>query len=103
MTDCQEGRLPGKSAACDPGPAPSPRAQMTTTRITSGAVRTRSHSMIGLAVLVRTSAGRRLSTQAHAFRRQVFGEAMAGWPAADRAAFARLLTEFLESLAEVTR
>src|SRR5262249_50351313 len=55
------------------------------------------------ALLVRTPAGRRLSAQAHAFRRQVFGEAMAGWPAADRAEFARLLTRFVESLAEVTR
>lgn len=55
------------------------------------------------ALLVRTPAGRRLSAQAHAFRRQVFGKAMAGWPAADRAEFARLLSRFVESLAEVTR
>jgi hypothetical protein len=34
---------------------------------------------------------------------QVFGEAMAGWPTADRAEFARLLRRFVESLAEVTR
>src|SRR5690348_8461700 len=55
------------------------------------------------ALLVRTPAGRRLSAEVHAFRRQVFGEAMARWPAADRAEFARLLTLFVESLGAVTR
>lgn len=55
------------------------------------------------ALLVRTPAGRRKSAQAHAFRQQVFGQAMAGWPAADRAQFARLLNRFVESLAELTR
>lgn len=55
------------------------------------------------ALLVRTPAGRHLSAQAHDFRRQLFGEAMAGWPAADRAEFARLLARFVESLDTVTR
>jgi DNA-binding MarR family transcriptional regulator len=55
------------------------------------------------ALLMRTPAGQHLSAEAHAFRRQVFGEAMAGWPAADRAEFARLLARFVESLATVTR
>jgi len=55
------------------------------------------------ALLVRTPAGRRQSAQAHAFRQQVFGQAMADWPAADRAQFARLLNRFVESLAELTR
>jgi len=52
---------------------------------------------------VRTAAGRRLSAQAHSFRQLVFSEAMAGWPAADRAEFARLLSRFVESLGAVTR
>jgi hypothetical protein len=44
-----------------------------------------------------------MSAEVHAFRRQVFGQAMADWPAADRAEFARLLARFVESLATVTR
>jgi DNA-binding MarR family transcriptional regulator len=55
------------------------------------------------ALLVRTPAGRRLSAEIHAFRRQVCAEAMAGWPGADRAEFARLLTSFVESLGTVAR
>jgi DNA-binding MarR family transcriptional regulator len=54
------------------------------------------------ALLVRTPAGRRLSAEIHAFRRHVFAEAMDGWPGADRAEFARLLTKFVESLGAVT-
>jgi len=54
------------------------------------------------ALLVRTPAGHRLLAQVHAFRRQVFGEAMADWPAADRAEFARLLRRFVQSLTTVT-
>lgn len=50
------------------------------------------------ALLVRTAAGRRLSEQAHAFRRAAFAGGMAGWSAADRAAFARLLTRFVQGM-----
>ena len=35
---------------------------------------------------------------AHRVRREAFAGAMAGWPAADRAAFARLLTSFTAAL-----
>jgi DNA-binding MarR family transcriptional regulator len=82
-----------------------PRAsKLVAAAVTAGLVRREADQADGRrALLVRTPAGRRLSAQAHAFRRQVFGEAMAGWPAADRAEFARLLTRFVESLAEVTR
>ena len=82
-----------------------PRAsKLVAAAVAAGLVRRQADQADGRrALLVRTPAGRRLSAQAHAFRRQVFGEAMAGWPAADRAEFARLLTRFVESLAEVTR
>ena len=54
------------------------------------------------ALLVRTPAGRRLSAEVHAFRRQVADRAMAGWSDRDRAQFARLLTRFVESLGAMT-
>jgi DNA-binding MarR family transcriptional regulator len=82
-----------------------PRAsKLVAAAVAAGLVRREADQADGRrAMLVRTPAGQHLSAQAHAFRRQVFGEAMAGWPAADRAEFARLLTRFVESLAEVTR
>ena len=82
-----------------------PRAsKLVAAAVAAGLVRREADQADGRrALLVRTPAGRHLSAQAHAFRRQVFGEAMAGWPAADRAEFARLLTRFVESLAKVTR
>jgi DNA-binding MarR family transcriptional regulator len=82
-----------------------PRAsKLVAAAVAAGLVRREADQADGRrALLVRTPTGRRLSAQAHAFRRQVFGQAMAGWPAADRAEFARLLTRFVESLAEVTR
>src|SRR5258708_7608337 len=81
-----------------------PRAStLVAAAVAAGQVRREADQADGRrALLVRTPAGRRLSAQAHAFRRQVFGEAMAGWPAADRAEFARLLTRFVESLGTVT-
>ena len=82
-----------------------PRAsKLVAATVAAGLVRREADQADGRrALLVRTPAGRRLSAQAHAFRRQVFGEAMADWPAADRAEFARLLSRFVESLTEVTR
>ena len=82
-----------------------PRAsKLVATAVTAGLVRREADQADGRrALLVRTPAGRRVSAQAHAFRQQVFGEAMAGWPEADRAEFARLLSRFVESLRTVTR
>jgi DNA-binding MarR family transcriptional regulator len=82
-----------------------PRAsKLVAAAVAAGLVRREADQADGRrALLVRTPAGRHLSAQAHAFRRQVFGEAMAGWTAADRAEFARLLTRFVESLGAVTR
>lgn len=51
------------------------------------------------ALLVRTERGQTLSEELHRFRRSIFATAMADWPDADRAAFARLLTRFVDSLA----
>jgi len=82
-----------------------PRAsKLVAAAVAEGLVRREADQADGRrALLVRTPAGRRLSAQAHAFRRQVFGEAMADWSAADRAEFARLLTRFVESLGTMTR
>lgn len=52
-------------------------------------------------LLVATAAGRAVSERVHGFRRSVFAEAMAGWPAGDRAEFARLLTGFVDALARL--
>src|SRR5262249_55290862 len=81
-----------------------PRAsKLVAAAVTAGLVRREADQADGRrALLVRTPAGRHLSAQAHAFRRQVFGEAMADWPAADRTEFARLLTRFVDSLGTMT-
>jgi len=82
-----------------------PRAsKLAAAAVAAGLVRREADQADGRrALLVRTPAGQHLSAQAHAFRRQVFGEAMADWPAADRSEFARLLSRFVESLATVSR
>ena len=82
-----------------------PRAsKLVAAAVAAGLVRREADQADGRrALLVRTPAGRRLSAEVHAFRRQVADQAMAGWPAGDRAEFARLLTRFVESLSAVTR
>jgi len=82
-----------------------PRAsKLVAAAVAAGLVRREADQADGRrALLVRTPAGRRQSAQAHAFRRQIFGEAMSGWPPSDRAQFARLLTKFVDSLGAVTR
>ncbi len=82
-----------------------PRAsKLVAAAVTAGLVLRRADQADGRrALLVRTPAGRRMSAEIHSFRRQVFAEAMDGWPAADRAEFARLLTRFVESLGAATR
>ncbi|WP_432978797.1 MarR family winged helix-turn-helix transcriptional regulator [Dactylosporangium sp. CA-233914] len=52
------------------------------------------------ALLVRTAAGRELCERVHESRRGRFARATAGWSAQERAAFARLLTRFVDGLAE---
>jgi DNA-binding MarR family transcriptional regulator len=54
------------------------------------------------ALLVRTERGNTLSEELHRFRRSIFTTVMSDWTDADRAAFARLLTRFVESLAGMT-
>ncbi|HVW42365.1 MAG TPA: MarR family winged helix-turn-helix transcriptional regulator [Amycolatopsis sp.] len=82
-----------------------PRAsKLVAAAVTAGLVRREADQADGRrALLVRTPAGRRLSAEVHAFRRQVADQAMADWPVGDRAEFARLLTRFVESLGAVTR
>ncbi|MEU5644986.1 MarR family winged helix-turn-helix transcriptional regulator [Streptomyces milbemycinicus] len=53
------------------------------------------------ALLVMTEAGRALTDEVRRFRRSVFAEAMAEWPEADRAEFARLLTDFVGALGRI--
>jgi len=50
------------------------------------------------ALLVRTEAGRAVSDDVHRFRRRNLAAAMTGWPARDRAEFARLLSSFVAGL-----
>lgn len=54
-------------------------------------------------VLLLTGSGQADLDRAHAFRRAVFAEAMAGWPEGDRAEFARLLTAFVAGFTGLTR
>src|SRR5262249_60278858 len=49
-------------------------------------------------LLVRPPAGRALSQDVHATRRQAFARATADWSNAERAVFARLLWRFLRGL-----
>jgi DNA-binding MarR family transcriptional regulator len=49
-------------------------------------------------LLALTPAGRAHQEEVHRFRREVFGRAMAGWSAAERRQFARLLTQFVAQL-----
>ncbi|MFF0311051.1 MarR family winged helix-turn-helix transcriptional regulator [Streptosporangium sp. NPDC004379] len=82
-----------------------PRAsKLVAAAVAAGLVRREADQADGRrALLVRTPAGRRLSEEIHAFRQRIYAEAMSGWPAADRAEFARLLARFVESLGTVTR
>jgi DNA-binding MarR family transcriptional regulator len=82
-----------------------PRAsKLVAAAVAAGLVRREADQADGRrALLVRTQAGRRMSAEIHAFRRHVCAEAINGWPAVDRAEFARLLTRFVESLSTVTR
>jgi DNA-binding MarR family transcriptional regulator len=52
--------------------------------------------------LVRTERGDAVFEELHRFRRSIFATAMSDWTDADRAAFARLLTRFVDSLAGIT-
>nr|WP_192756651.1 MarR family winged helix-turn-helix transcriptional regulator [Actinopolymorpha pittospori] len=54
------------------------------------------------AFLVRTRAGRTLTERVHRFRQSVFSAAMEDWTPRERAEFARLLTRFVDSLAELS-
>ena len=82
-----------------------PRAsKLVAAAVAAGLVRREADQADGRrTLLVRTPAGRRLSAEMHAFRQQTYAEAMGGWPAADRAEFARLLTKFVKTLGVVTR
>jgi DNA-binding MarR family transcriptional regulator len=77
-----------------------PRAsKLVAAAVAAGLVRRQADQADGRrALLVRTAAGRRVSAEIHAFRRQVFAQAMDGWTDTDRAEFARLLTSFVASL-----
>ncbi|MES4906931.1 MULTISPECIES: MarR family winged helix-turn-helix transcriptional regulator [unclassified Streptomyces] len=52
-------------------------------------------------LLVMTEAGRAMTDEVRRFRRSVFAEVMAEWPEADRAEFARLLTDFVGGLGRI--
>jgi DNA-binding MarR family transcriptional regulator len=81
-----------------------PRAsKLVAAAVEAGLVRREADQADGRrATLVRTERGDALFEELHRFRRSVFATAMSDWTDADRAAFARLLTRFVESLAGIT-
>jgi DNA-binding MarR family transcriptional regulator len=81
-----------------------PRAsKLVAAAVQAGLVRREADQADGRrALLVRTERGTTLSEELHRFRRSTFATAMADWTDADRAAFARLLTRFVESLTGMT-
>jgi DNA-binding MarR family transcriptional regulator len=81
-----------------------PRAsKLVAAAVEAGLVRREADQADGRrAPLVRTERGNALFEELHRFRRSIFATAMSDWTDADRAAFARLLTRFVESLAGIT-
>jgi DNA-binding MarR family transcriptional regulator len=81
-----------------------PRAsKLVAAAVQAGLVRREADQADGRrALLVRTEPGNALSEELHRFRRSIFATVMSDWTDADRAAFARLLTRFVESLAGMT-
>jgi DNA-binding MarR family transcriptional regulator len=81
-----------------------PRAsKLVAAAVDAGLVRREADQADGRrAPLVRTERGDALFEELHRFRRSIFATAMSDWTDADRAAFARLLTRFVESLAGMT-
>jgi DNA-binding MarR family transcriptional regulator len=81
-----------------------PRAsKLVAAAVEAGLVRREADQADGRrAPLVRTERGDAVFEELHRFRRSVFATAMSDWTDADRAAFARLLTSFVESLAGIT-
>lgn len=79
-------------------------SKLVTAAVEAGLVRREADQADGRrAPLVRTQAGRALTDEVHRFRRFIFAAAMADWPDADRAEFARLLTRFVEALSTLPR
>jgi DNA-binding MarR family transcriptional regulator len=81
-----------------------PRAsKLVAAAVQAGLVRREADQADGRrALLVRTERGNALAEELHRFRRSIFATVMSDWTDADRAAFARLLTRFVESLAGMT-
>jgi DNA-binding MarR family transcriptional regulator len=81
-----------------------PRAsKLVAAAVEAGLVRREADQADGRrAPLVRTERGNALFDELHRFRRSIFATAMSDWTDADRAAFARLLTRFVASLADIT-
>jgi DNA-binding MarR family transcriptional regulator len=81
-----------------------PRAsKLVAAAVEAGLVRREADQADGRrAPLVRTERGDAVFEEMHRFRRSIFATAMSDWTDADRAAFARLLTRFVESLAGIT-
>ncbi|MEV4507720.1 MarR family winged helix-turn-helix transcriptional regulator [Dactylosporangium sp. NPDC049525] len=81
-----------------------PRAsKLVAAAVEAGLVRREADQTDGRrAPLVRTERGDAVFEELHRFRRSVFATAMSDWSDADRAAFALLLTRFVESLGGIT-
>jgi DNA-binding MarR family transcriptional regulator len=81
-----------------------PRAsRLVAAAVEAGLVRREADQTDGRrAYLVRTERGDALFEELHRFRRSIFATAMSDWTEDERAEFARLLTRFVESLADIT-
>ncbi|MEU6720939.1 MarR family transcriptional regulator [Nonomuraea sp. NPDC046802] len=81
-----------------------PRAsRLVAAAVTAGLVRREADQADGRrSRLLLTEAGRAALEQAHRARQAMFARAMAGWPAGERAEFARLLTRFVEDTGRLT-
>jgi DNA-binding MarR family transcriptional regulator len=82
------------------GVDPSRASRLVAAAIRAGYVRRVASQADGRRIhLELTASGRRLAESGHRTRRERFDLAMAGWSAADREAFGRLLTRFADGLA----
>lgn len=81
-----------------------PRAsKLVAAAVEAGLVRREADQTDGRrAPLVRTERGDAVFEEVHRLRRSIFATAMSDWTDAERAAFARLLTRFVESLSGIT-
>jgi DNA-binding MarR family transcriptional regulator len=82
-----------------------PRAsRLVAAAVDAGLLTRKADQLDGRRALLRlTRSGTEHAARVHRFRRAMFAEAMAGWSPRQVGTFARLLTRFVDSYAELTR